>query len=356
MQWSYELARVMGIPIKVHVTFLLLLIFVALFPQWFGLGEPLTGVLLICMVFLCVVLHELGHCAAALFYDYKIRDIILLPIGGVARMESMPQKPYQEIVIALAGPAVTALLVGGFFTLLMLGTLFYPTLLGLNDFILKLGVINLVLLIFNLIPAFPLDGGRVLRASLAWMSGWVRGTQIAVNIGKGFALLFFVIGIFYHHLGLPFIALVIYYGGLGEQRAVLLRSRLEKITAGQAMLTPIQTVFPLETLGSIAVRFFHSPQRDFPVVENGELVGIVLHQDLIGALQQGEQDMPVSTVMQHPVETAHDWEGLDSLYLKMAASKLSAIVVLRENAVVGIVTPEQIGNYHMRMSISRGLN
>lgn len=357
MKWSFQVARVFGIPIKVHATFLLLLAVVALA----GRGEPATtvgasGVLLICLVFLCVVLHELGHSLVARHYGIRIRDIVLLPIGGVARMESMPEKPLQEIAIAVAGPMVSAGLAMLFLALVAaffgVQVLLHSSVVGAS-ILTHLFLINLMLLLFNLIPAFPLDGGRVLRGLLALGTNWLQGTRIAVKVGQAFALLFFLIGIVFQVWVLPLIALFVYFGGKGEQRAILQRWALQTIPAREAMLTSVQMVTPGESIGAVAAKSGSSTQHDFPVVERGRIIGILTHPILVGALRQLGPATPVSAAMSRQFATAEESESLETLYRKMTGTGLTAVLIVRDGRLVGLVDLQQIGKYHMLHSAHR---
>lgn len=351
MKWSFQILRVFGIPIKVHATFLLLLAVVALA----GREEPATtvgvsGLLLICLVFLCVVLHELGHSLVARRYGIRIRDIVLLPIGGVARMESMPEKPLHEIAIAVAGPMVSATLAFLFFAVIVasLGAeVFLQRSVVGAPILFHLFLINLMLLLFNLIPAFPLDGGRVLRGLLALKTNWVQGTRIAVKVGQGFALLFFLAGIAFQVWVLPLIALFVYIGGKGEQRAILQRWALRSTPAREAMLTSVQTIAPWDSIGAVAARSAQSAQHDFPVVEAGRIVGMLTHPLLVGALHQLGPESPVSAVMSRQFVTADESDSLESLYRRMTETGQTAVLIVRDGRVVGLVDLQQIGKYHL---------
>lgn len=188
MRWSIRLGRLFGVPVYLHFTFLLLLGLVG----FLGLiqGGPLvavSGVVLIAAVFACVVLHEFGHVLAARRYGIPTRDVILLPIGGLARLARMPDEPRQELVVALAGPAVNVVIAA------LLSPLVY---LGSSGFLGQLFAINVILFVFNMLPAFPMDGGRVLRALLARRMHYVRATDLAASIGKGMAVLLALAGLF----------------------------------------------------------------------------------------------------------------------------------------------------------------
>src|SRR5512137_1927396 len=220
MKWQWKLGRFAGIDVYIHATFLLLIGWVG-YSHWLerqNWGDVASGILFILALFLCVVLHEYGHALTARKYGIKTRDITLYPIGGVARLERMPDKPIEELWVALMGPAVNVVIAAGLFAYLF----FSRTLVPLNEltvasgsFAERLMTVNLSLVLFNLIPAFPMDGGRVLRAILAMRMEYVRATQVAANIGQGMALLFGFLGLFGNPT-LLFIAFFVWIGASQE--------------------------------------------------------------------------------------------------------------------------------------------
>src|SRR5438094_9256168 len=214
MGWSIPILRVAGIQLRIHITFLLLIAWIgfAYYAQG-GSSAAMGGVLFILLLFACVVLHEFGHALAGKAFGINTPDITLLPIGGVARLERIPDEPVQELVIAAAGPAVTALIALGAF--IGGGSWSYPPTMATSIPDL-LFTVNVVLLLFNLLPAFPMDGGRVLRALLATQLSYARATQIAASIGQGCAFVFGFLGLFGPNPFLLFIALFVYIGAPQE--------------------------------------------------------------------------------------------------------------------------------------------
>jgi Zn-dependent protease len=233
MRWSLRIAKLAGIDIFIHFTFLILLTWVA-FIQWKlngSIGAAFSGVVFILAIFACVVLHELGHALAAKKYGIKTRDIILLPIGGLARLEKMPDKPIQELWVALAGPAVNIGIVIVLAIYLLITNSFAPVnqlTMSTAPFIERILGVNIFLVLFNMVPAFPMDGGRVLRALLATRLAYIRATQVAANLGQGIALLFGVIGLFYNPI-LLFIAFFVWMGAAQETRMARAKSALDRI-------------------------------------------------------------------------------------------------------------------------------
>lgn len=232
MRWSMKIAKLAGIDIFIHFTFFILVTWVA-FIQWKlngSIGAAFSGVVFILAIFACVVLHELGHALAAKKYGIRTQDIILLPIGGVARLERMPNRPIQELWVALAGPAVNVVIAA----LLAICLWFTKTLTPDNQlamttsaFVERIMGVNIFLVLFNMIPAFPMDGGRVFRALLATRVAYSKATQVSANLGQGIALLFGVIGLFYNPI-LLFIAFFVWMGAAQETRMIRAKSALNR--------------------------------------------------------------------------------------------------------------------------------
>ena len=252
MSWSWRIGRVAGIPIYIHWTFLILVGWIAVgsWLQNHDVMETLEGVGFILAIFACVVLHELGHALAAKRYGVKTADITLLPIGGVARLQRIPEQPSQELIVALAGPAVNVAIV---VLLWLLGV--RPVVprsegdvLFQQPFLARLMIVNGFLFLFNLLPAFPMDGGRVLRALLAMTMEYGKATRLAASIGQGMAVLFGFLGL----MGNPFlllIALFVWIGAEAEAAQVQERLVLRGIPVREAMLTQLHTLTPADTLG-----------------------------------------------------------------------------------------------------------
>ena len=254
MKWSWKIATVAGIGIYVHWTFLLVIgwiIFVRLEEQADAAGV-LEGVAFILTIFGCIVLHELGHALTAKRYGIQTRDITLLPIGGLARLERIPEDPVQEFWVAIAGPAVNVAIAAVLYVVLRAtrGPLSLEASdLARPDFLLNLLQVNVFLVLFNLLPAFPMDGGRVLRAILAHFTGnYVGATQIAASIGQMMAILFGVLGLFTNPF-LVFIALFVYLGAQEEAHMVQMRSLFRGLPVREAMMTQVRALSPDDTIG-----------------------------------------------------------------------------------------------------------
>jgi len=248
MKWSWKIGTFAGIAVYMHATFLLLLGWIAVshWMQYQSLLPTLTGVAFILALFLCVVLHEYGHALTARRFGIATRDITLLPIGGVARLERMPDKPNQELWVALAGPAVNVALAALLAVYLFLTGHFEPVKnIGLTHglFLERLLFANLFLVGFNLIPAFPMDGGRVLRAILAKRMEYARATRISASVGQGLALVFGFLGLFTNPF-LVFVALFVWIGAAQETALVEAKSALASISVKDAMISVFRTLSP----------------------------------------------------------------------------------------------------------------
>jgi Zn-dependent protease len=291
MKWRWRLGEWFGIVVYMHATFLLLIGWVALshFLAGEGLAEALNGILFILLLFACVVMHEYGHALTARRYGIQTRDITLLPIGGVARLERMPREPSQELWVALAGPAVNVAIAAALFVLIELFegaaalTMSKVQLVG-GDLLPKLMWINLGLAAFNLLPAFPMDGGRVLRALLARRMDYARATRAAASVGQMMAFLFALWGLYVHYPFMLFIALFVYLGAEAEAQAVQVQSAFSGLPVSQAMLTRFATLDETETLGRAVQLLLSGSQQDFPVTSGGEVVGLLTRRDLLSAL------------------------------------------------------------------------
>lgn len=357
MRWSQQLGRVAGIGIFVHWTFLLLIGWVVLvhFLEGDSPQTALTGVLFVLAIFVCVLLHELGHALAAKKFGVATHDITLLPIGGVARLERMPEQPSQELAVALAGPAVNFVIAG----VLLATVAFFEGLRALLDihvvggsFLAKLMWVNVFLAFFNLLPAFPMDGGRVLRALLANRMEYVRATQVAATVGQGMAIVFAVLG-FFSNWFLLFIALFVYLGAQGEAHQVQVRSVLRGVPVDAAMTTRFRCLDEEEQISVAVEELLAGHQHDFPVMREGRLSGVLTRENLIQAVAAGRRDAVVSefTVRDFPV--VQDGAMLEDVFAKMQEGHASTVPVLRNGKLVGLLTLENIGEWMMIQSAFR---
>jgi Zn-dependent protease/CBS domain-containing protein len=352
MRWSLSLGRIAGIRVYIHFTFFILLAFLGL-NDWFDTGRweaAVGGLLLFACLAVIIVLHEFGHALAAKYYGIRTRDITLLPIGGVARLERMPDKPLQELVVALAGPAVNVVLAVGFFIGLTGSGLFAgPQLPSLGtSFVAQLFWINVVLVVFNMIPAFPMDGGRVLRAVLALGMDYVKATRIAAYIGQGIAVLFAVAGLT-HFLGassmLIFIALFVWMGAQGEAEMVRARSVLSGMTVARLMTTQLYVLRPGDPIARAAEIVSAGFQSDFPVLEEGRFAGMLTKKDLLEALATQRPETPVSEAMRTYIQTLHPDDTIEAALSLFQTCDCQALPVTDGNALAGMLTIDRVGDY-----------
>ncbi len=349
MKWSWKIAQVAGIDVYIHATFLLILSWVALGHWSQGLAGMLGGVLFILAIFVCVVLHEFGHALTARRYGIKTRDITLYPIGGVARLERMPDQPLQELWVALAGPAVNLVIAAALFVWLTLTATLVPIehlTVTTGPFLERLLVTNLFLAGFNLLPAFPMDGGRVLRALLALRMEYMRATQVAATIGQGMALLFAFAGIFGNPM-LLFIGLFVWIAATQEASLVLMKSALAGIPISRAMLTEFRTLSPGDTLDRAVELILQGSQQDFPVLVEGRVVGILTRADLLKALAQQPRSTPVEAIMRREFHTVDAGDMLETAITRQEEYACHTLAVLRHTQLVGLVTSENLGEFLM---------
>jgi Zn-dependent protease/CBS domain-containing protein len=360
MGTSFRIARIKGIDIRVHITFALLLVWAALeWGLWQGLGVAgaLYGVVFIGLLFVCVTLHELAHSLVARRYGAVVRDITLLPIGGVARLEGKPERPAQEFWMALAGPAVNVVLaaligaialpLSGWRLVNGLGVL-WGTLngLGIERLLVDLLSANLGLAIFNLLPAFPMDGGRVLRALLALRMNELGATRIAVRVGQGLAVLLGLAGLLIgvSALNLLLIAAFIFFGAEQEWRGSQLMTALRQVPASAALIRGGAVLTPYEPLARAIDIALRDGQADFAVFDRGYLVGVLTREDVSDGFRRYGPDVAVGQVMntRFPVANAH--ETLLDLQGKLKASGRSEISVVEEGRFLGLATLESVRN------------
>ena len=349
MRWSFHIARIAGIDVKIHATFILFLAFIAFMHHAVGgFPEAVRGVVFVLLVFLCVLLHEFGHALAARRYGIKTPDITLLPIGGVARLERMPEHPWQEVVVALAGPAVNVVLAA--FLLLFVGvTMGFFDLAALEHVGVglpaKLLVVNILLVVFNMIPAFPMDGGRVLRALLAMKMNYARATHIAASIGQAAAFAFAFYGLIKSQPMLILIGIFIYFGAANEAAFAQMKQLSRGLRVSAAMVTQFQTLPLNSTLNTAVEALLRTSQHEFPVVdEMGKVRGILTRDDLIVGLRRSGAQAPVAEVMRVDIPSIHHSMLFDRAYELMQECGCPALPVLDSDArLIGLFTPENIG-------------
>jgi Zn-dependent protease len=336
MSWSYRIVTVAGIDIKLHATFPLILVLGAV--QWgnrFGAEGALFGAALMALLFLCVTLHELGHSVVAQAFKIPVREIVLLPLGGVAMLGRNPDKPLHELLIAAAGPAVNVVIAAG----LLLGTGFTAGLGGLDPQGLVAGreatpslatllvwllEANVMLVLFNLIPAFPLDGGRMLRSLLAMVTSYPRATRIAAAIGQGFAVLLGILGVAGGNFLLVLVAVFIFLG------------------AGYESVAAQAKAVPGDRVSRVVDYLLTSYQPDFAVLHGGRLLGVVTRDDVLRALAASPEDVYVAGVMKREIERVDAATPLDEVQRTMAEKGIRVVAVTEGDGYLGLVSAEDL--------------
>ena len=353
MTWSFPIGTVKGTVIRIHLTFLLFLLWIA--GTGFAVGgtrEAVASTVFVVLLFLCVLLHEFGHVLAARRYGVQTPDITLLPIGGVARLERIPEKPSEELVVALAGPAVNVviaallfLVLGGIPPLDAAAELHSPG----QGILERLAWVNVTLVLFNLIPAFPMDGGRVLRAFLAWRMGYVRATQAAAGVGQAVAFLLGLLGLFGGNPLLVFIALFVYLGAASEAHAVQMREVGRGIPVADAMVTRFEAISPHARVEDAVALLIATTQREFPVIDGaGTLRGVLTRDDMIRALKEYGPEVPVLEVMQRDIPLVRARQCLSDAMEALQRSGAPVVGVTDGfGRLVGLVTPETVGELMM---------
>lgn len=367
---SFKLFTVQGIDIKVHITFPLILIWAAVqFGLLAGVGFSLSGaafgVVVTLLLFACVVIHELAHSLTSTWMGYPVKDIVLLPLGGVSQIEEMPERPGEELLMAVAGPlsnVVIAFLLG-------LLSLFTPTTLldglrriiadpmtlGWADTLPYLLLTNLALAAFNLIPAFPMDGGRVLRSLMATVMPQAQATDVAVRIGQGFAWLLGLGGLLTGNLIWILIAIFVYSGAAQEGRMTRVQSILEGMKVRQAFSRNVQAISPDEPVSRAADLTLESFQSDFPVCDGGQIVGLLTHTDIIRALKMRQPNTPVREVMRTDFPTLHVDDGLFEVHRRMQQADVDALPVSEGGHFAGLLTSRDVSEAYQLLSINRDL-
>jgi len=368
MSWSIKLFRVKGIEIRVHLTFILILIWAA--SRWGvtmkgGTTGALYGVLVILLLFACVTIHELAHSLTAMRFGVKVRNITLLPIGGISQMEEMPKKPSEELRMSLAGPlsnfviAAVLLLLSIPFHLQadvsaarmsrVLGSVSWEGLLA------YLITANIMLGLFNLLPAFPMDGGRVLRSLLAMRMDHAKATAAAAAAGQGLAWVMGLVGVLSGAWTLVIIAVFIYLGAAQEGKMVEVKNVLGELRVRQAMTTKFQALSPDSPLSGAVDLILHGFQTVFPVLEEGRLAGILTEADLVSALKHQGLEVAVKMAMRTDVPTADPDGSLFEAQQLMAEKRVRALPVVKGGRLVGLLTPQDVSEAYLFLSLKPDL-
>jgi Zn-dependent protease len=355
MRWSFPIGRVSGIGIRLHVTFLILLVFIGFTSyQTAGLGTATWTLAFLCGVFGCIVLHELGHSLVAQQLGIEVRSITLLPIGGVAALRRLPENPWHEIAITLAGPMVNAAIAA-----LLIPLVGWPAHLfsvaiphNLPTLLSALVSANITLFLFNFIPAFPMDGGRLVRATLALGLSYPRATSVAAFLGQGIAVVFVLAGLTGIHLlpglstlWLLIIGVFIFLGAEGEERLVKNRHALGDRQVLDVMSRVFVTVAPTDPVGYALQLVYQTGQDDFPVCEGDRWLGLVNRADLVDAANRHGLHVPVTTVLDPDVPCVTPQMPLKTAQDEIFHEGWSAVPVLEAGRLVGLLSVENLARY-----------
>ena len=377
MKWSLNLGTVAGIRIKIHWTFLFIVLYVfySNYRQSGSLETGIWGVLFILAVFACVTLHELGHATMGKRFGVRTRKITLLPIGGVASMENIPEKPGHEFWIAIAGPLVNVgiavllyLLFAGqiveSYTRLQELTLslarggseqlsesaHQALAIGPHNFIFYLFFVNLMLVLFNIIPAFPMDGGRVLRALLAMRMNRARATQIAATVGQVFAFLFIIWG-FYSDPFLIFIGLFVFLGAYSENMMIQQTEALRGHRVKEVMHSAYVVLPPEARIKDAVDYLLQGHYSDFIVMDDQDrIVGLLSKPRLINALKTKSGEEPVADILVRDFETLHPNEKLSKIYPGILGNEAGFYPVLEQGRLLGVVDKDSVDHFLIQQS------
>ena len=350
MGWAISVGRIAGIELRIHLTFFLLLAWIAAM-LWASRGPAaaLDGLLFVIVLFACVVLHELGHALVARRFGIGTKDILLLPIGGLASLDKMPEDPSQEVLVALAGPAVNLVISG-----ILIGALggrlepldidAFGT--GVREFINRIATVNIVLAVFNLLPAFPMDGGRVLRALLGFRMSRARATQIAATVGQALAIVFAFIGLMGNPV-LVLIAIFVFFAANAESYSATMHDFARGRPVGEALITEFQSLSPGDTLDAAAKLLLATTQREFPIVSaDGRLIGFVTRERLVEDLGVRSAGATVDRIIDPNIPALKDSASLEAAVTILEQKAAPAVAVLNaQHQFVGYVTLENLAEF-----------
>lgn len=352
MKANLNLGSISGIKIIVHWTFFFLIAWIV-FSELHrgGTTESIVfNVVLVLAVFACVVLHELGHALTAKHFGISTKKITLLPIGGMASLERIPESPKQELLVTLAGPLVNVAIAILLYFLVPVNTFMHlnftetlETLMGftLQNFLFYLFLVNIGLVLFNMVPAFPMDGGRILRALLAMKTNRAKATQIASNIGQFIAVLFLLLGLLFNPF-LIIIALFVFLGAYGENQMVQHLALLKGHSVEEAMLTNISTFKPDDSIDLVVNKIISGTENNFVVIENHQIKGILYHKDII---ENSNKNVLVKDIMDTTFNTVKNTDSLSKIYDIIFSEKKPFVPVLKEEKLIGVIDATNLNEY-----------
>ncbi|WP_178988322.1 site-2 protease family protein [Winogradskyella schleiferi] len=357
MKANLNLGSISGIKIKIHWTFFLLIAWIVFYELKHGGNTKsiLFNIAFVFAVFLCVVLHELGHALTAKRFGVKTEKITLLPIGGMASFNKIPESPKQELYIVIAGPLVNVAIAILLYFSIPFKDLFNQNFtdaydvfasLSFQNFLFFLLIVNVGLALFNMIPAFPMDGGRLLRALLALKMDRSKATQIAASFGQFIAVVFLLIGLLYKPL-LILIALFIFLGAYGENHMVQQLTLLKGHTVEEAMLLDITTFRPKDSIDCVVNKIISGTEINFTVVEDGIVKGILIHKAII---ENSNKNVLVEDIMDTTFKTVQNTDDLKSIYHLIYNEKQVIVPVINENRLIGAIDAINLNEYILLQS------
>jgi len=348
MKWTFRLGKIYNIPIKIHALFILLLIFFwYINTRDYGIYNGVLSTVFVLLIFLFVTLHEFAHGYQAMKYGIKVREIVLLPIGGVAQIENFPEEPLQEIKVAIAGPLLNFFSAGIIFSIFLFsGKIDYLMDFSITstNIVKSLFWVNLMLGVFNLIPAFPMDGGRILRAVFALNMPYIKATRLAAGIGKGFAILFGLYGLF-ANWWLILIAIFIFLGAGSEEHMLKVRNGLEGIMVRQIMTKNVFALRPDDSLKQGLQYIYQGCMDDFLVLSEEKIIGIVARADLMSAIHEFGLNKKIEEIMSTDFEILSPEDKVVDVYAKLSHISAKTLPVAENEKIVGMIGLENIGRY-----------
>ncbi|MBX9781756.1 MAG: site-2 protease family protein [Chitinophagaceae bacterium] len=353
MKASIKIGKLFGIEVFLHWTFLLLILWIIFTQIRAGANTQriVLTVSFILLLFVCITFHELGHALTAKRYGIKTKHILLLPVGGVALLERIPEKPGQELLVAIAGPLVNIIIAGVLFvflyatgqSVLLVQSDAFP---ATDNFLQNLLAINLMLALFNLIPAFPMDGGRVLRALLSFKLSRLTATVVAARIGQAIAIVFVIWGLLFNPL-LLIIGIFIFFAARTEAVIVESESLLKDVTVSDVMMKEFHTLSANDTLETAAQQLLNSQASSFLITENAMVTGALSKKEIISHLSNKDITEPVKKYMNNRTIALQKEMLLDDIYKLMADENIPILPVYENGALIGAVDTENIAEYMM---------
>jgi len=359
MKWSIPIGEFRGIKVYIHWTFVLLLVWIAF--STYRVSRDTHQIMLslgyIIALFGCVVLHEFGHALTARRFGIKTNDITLFPIGGMARMEKMPESPKEELLVAIAGPMVNVVIAGALFLYMY----FSPTLYQIGfptatmtaaQFLPALFLVNIFMAVFNLIPAFPMDGGRIFRALLAFKLERARATRIAASVGQVIAIGFVFVGLFYN-IWLVFIGIFIYLGAGAEASHEYVGRDLSRHTVGSLVMSKYTLLSANDALSAALRALLDSQEREFLVSENGQVVGVLTRDAMLAGLAEFGQNVQIGKIMRRDVQMLPPQMPVADALRIMTTTNMPMLPVGYEGKLLGVIDIENISEF---LLIQKALN